>query len=172
MKKNSGFTLVELMIVVAIIGILAAIAIPQYQTYTGKSQVARAMGEASYVKNVIEVCINEGKTIYGNGSTGAISHCDPGAGLSSILDGTLQNTAFAPSVGAASGAPAARVGYGAPAATALGTYPLQVSVKFANSAIADLKVPSFNTLTWERSANGDWICTTTVLPKYRPAGCG
>ena len=64
-RMQKGFTLIELMIVVAIIAILAAIAIPQYQTYVVKSQVTRAIGEAGDLKVAVEDCLNNGATAFG-----------------------------------------------------------------------------------------------------------
>ena len=65
MKKQQGFTLIELMIVVAIIGILAAVAIPSYNDYTARSQVTEAMTLASGLK----VCISEGISDKGTAPT-------------------------------------------------------------------------------------------------------
>lgn len=53
MKQSQGFTLIELMIVVAIIGVLAAIAIPAYQDYTVRAKVSELILEASRPKMVI-----------------------------------------------------------------------------------------------------------------------
>lgn len=58
---QKGFTLIELMIVVAIIGILAAIAIPQYQNYVTKSQVTRGIGELGAYKTIVDLCLTDSK---------------------------------------------------------------------------------------------------------------
>lgn len=57
---QKGFTLIELMIVVAIIGILAAIAVPAYQDYTIRSRVSEAASLAGAVRTAIDVTFSEG----------------------------------------------------------------------------------------------------------------
>ena len=73
MKTQQGFTLIELMIVVAIIGILAAVAIPAYKDYTIKARMANVISSTNAVKTAMATCLQE------NG--GALGSCDTAAKL-------------------------------------------------------------------------------------------
>lgn len=153
MKKiQKGFTLIELMIVVAIIAILAAIAIPAYQTYVVKSQVTRAIGESGDMKVTVEDCLNNGLTNVGGGA----GNCDPQATGSDILTGGTQGSLTLPT------------GTGVPQLPGTLTTAATIIATFGNHASTAI---AGKTVTWTRTADGTWSCATDVDAKYAPASC-
>lgn len=142
---QKGFTLIELMIVVAIIGILAAVAIPQYQNYVAKSQVTRVMQETGALKTVIETCLLDGLTGAGE--------CDLGWTTSNLIGATT----YTPQTGLT--------------VTLAQTIAEESSIaaQFGGNAGAAI---AGQTLTWTRTANGSWSCASTVESAFQPTGCG
>lgn len=156
MRIPNGFTLIELMIVVAIIGVLAAIALPQYQTYVVKSQVTRVMGESSYVKNIVETCIADGKT-----SIGTVNgQCNPQAPGSNLMFGPTQGDPIPANTGTPQITP-----------PAIGLTP-SITATFGNYAASILQVAPVGRVAWTRMATGSWSCASiNIAPKFKPVGC-
>ena len=146
MKKQQGFTLIELMIVVAIIGILAAIAIPAYQDYTIRAQVSEGISLASGAKTAIAEVFQD---------SGAWPQTNADAGLATNTSITGKYVTQVDILGT-NGTSDIQVTYGAQSNAAL---------------IADGR---FLILTSTSGQGGSvaWTCSNSDLPaKWLPAVC-
>ncbi|HKK14981.1 MAG TPA: pilin [Gammaproteobacteria bacterium] len=142
MRKQQGFTLIELMIVVAIIGILAAIAIPAYQDYTIRSQVSEGLSLADGAKTAVA-------EFYNNRGTWPPANSSAGLATSSSITGN-----YVTDVDASGGKIV--VTYGNTANTAINGKTLQLSPNTNGGSVQ-----------WTCSQGS----SSPVDPKYLPSSC-
>ncbi|MBL8202165.1 MAG: pilin [Chromatiales bacterium] len=169
MTKNlqKGFTLIELMIVVAIIGILAAIAIPAYQDYTIRSQVTEGLNLASAVKTgVAESFANTGEWPATMVAAGGDSN------------GVLPSGKYVDNIDVADGTITITYGNDANAAIGQETLALQPMLSDNNDVVwlcgyftAAGNTTANLTATAGTTTSGDAATATSIEPKYLPQSC-
>ena len=141
MNTQKGFTLIELMIVVAIIGILAAIAIPAYQNYIARSQFSESQVLLSGTKAAIQEKVDQG-TAY---TTGVGDGNNP-LGISKA--GKYGDVSYA------------AYGVGDTTATATYTFDTNVNKNLQGQKVVYTYTPAGNT------TGGTWACTTGVAAEF------
>ncbi|WP_216937133.1 MULTISPECIES: pilin [unclassified Acinetobacter] len=143
---QKGFTLIELMIVVAIIGILAAIAIPAYQDYIARAQMSEAMTLASGVKGAVAETFAQDGTCPTNGVAG-------------IATATDINGKYVASVTTAG------------TATAAGGCTITALMKSADVSKGIQGKNLVLTLSNADKGSNVWTCTSSAEQKYLPKSC-
>lgn len=101
MKKQSGFTLIELMIVVAIVAILAAVAMPAYKTYSLRAKFSEVIAATAPVKQQVELCYLDKGALDDCTNTAAAAS---GNGWNIMATTSYANGSYVGSISVASGA--------------------------------------------------------------------
>jgi type IV pilus assembly protein PilA len=141
-KMQQGFTLIELMIVIAIIGILAAIAIPAYQDYVARGQMSEAMSLASGVRTAVSETYQSGISL------ATIDNTVAGVSAAADITGTyVDNVAVAAGV-------------------------ITATLKNADPVVNDIRSATLILTPNVAAAGSiQWTCTGSAADKYYPASC-
>ncbi len=146
MNAQKGFTLIELMIVIAIIGILAAIAIPAYQDYIARSQMTEAMTLASGLKGAVSETFSQDATCPTNGQAGIATATDiKGKYVTQVATG----------------------------GTATASGGCTITATMSSSTTSKGIQGATLTLTLSNADKGSnvWTCTSSAAQKYLPKSC-